>query len=254
MAVAYYNDPSFRSNQVALDLAIKNFFSEKLFDGDQTRVLYASNQYCYRGRAEQLRLLAGSSGRAVPNGLNFPFLNYWQMQEAGEVSHVWKSASMLRSGIWVDELGTKLQVAPVTHSYQVVAHYATMADADYAFSTMSWDTAFPFEIPLTLTWKKVDEPLVDVDVPLPVLMTITPEFNPEFNEAEWLNKGDITTVVLDFKVETFRLRAVDPNAGAFWVPTSAVFNFTSKSGLDVTDYAQALTLAIDHTTETVTET
>ncbi len=253
MAVAYYSDTSFRSNQLALDIALKNYFSTNLFKSDSTRVIYASNAYCYRERADRLRKNAGEPGRAVPNGLDFPFANLWQTQEPGESSHLWKEATALRQGLWIDELATKVMMAPVTHSYQATAHYSTMSDLDYAYSVMSWASEFPIELPLALTWQKAGDPTTPVDVDLFALLKFSIEFNPEFNEQEWLNKEKIVTMTMDFTVETMRLKLADPDAGAFWVPDTVIFDYASKNSLDVTGYASTLTRVLDHVHGTIAD-
>ncbi len=253
MAVSYYTDANFRSNQLVIDIALKNFFSSKLFKNETARVIYASNAYCYRERMDRLRKSAGDAGRAVPNGLDFPFLNLWQTQEPNEVTHLWKSASAVKSGIWIDELGTKVQVAPVTHSYQATAHFSTMSDLDYAYATMSWLNEFPIELPLALTWKAASDGITDVNVELPSLLKFNLEFNPEFNEQEWLNKEKVVTMSLDFSIETFRLKMVDTSAGAFWVPETVVFDFASKNALETTDYHSTLTRIIDFVNGTLSD-
>lgn len=252
MPVNYYSDIAFRSTELALDLALRTFIANTLFSGDTSRVIYASNAYCYRERIDRLRKT--NPTRQTPNNLDFPFVNYWQTGEPREVEHGWRSALHIGSGIFIDELATKARVAPVSHTYESTAHFAQSADLDYAYAQLSWGSQFPFEVPVALTWVSAQDGVTNIDVTVPNLVKFDLNYNPEFNEQEWLTKEKISTLAMNFTVDTLRLRLVDPAVGNFWIPTTVLFDFAGKENLVIDgNITRLITLAIDQLNGTVTE-
>ncbi len=245
----YYDHTTDSSTQLALDISIINYLSKVLYNNDITRTLYASNAFCFRERLDQQRKTANRAGAGPAlNTLDFPFTNFWQLNEGAPTERGWRNALMVKQGFWVDELQTNLQIAPVDYSYQSTAFFKHERDLDKAYDLLSWETQYPITFTdLSLTWRSADN-TQDLTFPLPSVVTFDLQYNPTYNEQEWLEKERVLSMTLDFRVQTFRMKAMDPNSGNFWVPTQVLFDFASL--LNIADpttqsYDKLTTLVID---------
>ena len=250
----FYDHSSDSSTQLALDIALITYFSKVLFNNDETRLIYASNAFCFRERLDQQRKIAAL---AVPpmvaqNTLAFPFQNFWQLNEGSPTERGWKNALLVRQGLWIDEMGTNIKIAPVDYSYQSTTFFKHEKDLDSAYDLLSWQAQYPITLDnLSLTWRNLDN-TADVTFPLPSVVTFDLAFNPTYNEQEWLEKERVFSIGVDFRVQTFRMKAVDASAGNFWVPTQVLFDFASKLNIDAADktYDELTTLVVDAITGT----
>lgn len=260
----YYDKTGKQSTQAALDLKLVSYFSKLLFKNDITRVIYASNEFCFRERLRRLQedfpLPAVGIETRVGNSLELPFMNFWQQQEPLKIDRGWRSPFHVINGTFIDELGTNLQIAPAGYSYQATAFFKHEADLDYAYDALSWVAQYPLNLQVELSWVPTGvepgNPTGGVVVfPINAVIGFDLQYNPKYNENDWLAQERILSIGLDFTVQSFRMRLVDPSVGSFWIPTSVVFDFANQLELDPTGqtFEQLTNLVIDQTLGTVTD-
>lgn len=227
---SFYQNEDFLNVAYALDLAIINHFSSYLFRGDASRVEYSSNAYAFRKRAKN------NDGQ-----LDLPFMNFRATDyEAGERS--WWSAKAYTTGAYIDELEQKIQFSPVNITYEASVWFHKDYDLRYAMSEINWDADN----------KTILQPAVEVEgqtVYFPGLLNYnSPQFEPEYNEQDWLERNQIHSASIPFTLNTFALKS---NTTGFWIPTQICFEFAYSKGLDpsVDDYDEAYKLVVDHLTE-----
>lgn len=231
---SYYQDEAFLNVAYSLDLSIINHFSNYLFKGDNSRIQYSSNEYAFRERAKR------NDGQ-----LDLPFMNFKATgYEAGE--RTWWSAKAYATGAFIDEIGHKIQFAPVNISYEASLWFHKDYDLRYAFSEVMWDADN----------KTLLQPAVEVEgetIYFPGLLSYEGlQFEPQYNEQDWLERNKIHSASIDFTFSTYALKS---NTTGFWIPTEICFEFAYSKGLDpsVDDYDKAYNLVVDHLTESTYE-
>jgi hypothetical protein len=254
----YYDKAGKQSTQAALDLVLMKYFAHLLFKDDITKLVYASNEFCFRERLR--RLAMDFPNRQLGNSLEFPFMNMWQQQEPVKIDRGWRSPFHVLNGSFIDELGTNLQIAPAGYSYQATAFFKHEADVDYAYDALSWAAQYPLNLSVDLTWTPTgampgNPDAESVIFPINAVVAFDLQYNPKYTDNDWLAQERILSIGLDFTIQTFRMRLVDPTAGNFWIPTSVVFDFANQLGLDPTKqtFDQLTNMVIDQLLGTVTD-
>jgi len=229
MAQRYYDDPSFLNTIYAVDLTLITHFANMFFGGDQTRVIYSSNEYAFRKRSDQNK-----------GNLELPFLNFKLKDiDLGHASR-WHPGAY-STGVYIDALETKIRFAPMVLSYDVSFWSHTSFDNKYAFTNVTWDA----------NNKTILAPYVTVDVEdvsyAAHLSYTGMSFEPQYNENDWLERNKIHSSSLDIEIETFNLIANTD----ITIPETLVFNFASAYNFDTDNYDEALEFVINHLTDEV---
>lgn len=207
----YFKDVNFLNIVYASDIAIIEHFSNLFFDGDTTRVIYASNAYAFRKRAKENE-----------GNLNLPFINiYLNDYQPGE--RIRWNLPVYSKGVYIPELNSKIQAAPITLDYEASFWAHTDYDIKYAFSEFIWDTDN----------KTILKPSVEIDgntVYFPIHLSYDGlDLNPEYNEQDWLERNKIHSASIDFDMETMALK----HNSNIHIPEKVLFNFVMSKGLEV---------------------
>lgn len=194
----YYNDeinnnPNvFYNSLLATSIGIEYHFKDILFKGDINRILWASNEYCFKERS---RFYEGS--------LNIPFMNYYLKDISPETDAraLWNHEVQVRGlrdfDSYLSLLGKPIRLVPVKLSFEANVFFSQPFDAMYAYQQLKDDSANE-RIFYTSYDSVNDNVLVS-----PNFLTYVPEWNPEYNEKEWLEQNKIISVGMDFEVITF---------------------------------------------------
>jgi len=236
MDTNYYQDASFINVLYIIDLSLISHFSTMLFSGDQTRVIYASNDYAFRKRSDNNE-----------SNLNLPFMNFrLKSHEVGERIR-WNLPSNSQ-GIFIDELETKVRFSPILLNYEASIWFHRDFDIKYAFNEIIWDSDNKTLLKPYATIASGGDPAVDVNVEFPAHLGYNgPSLDPEYNEKDWLEKNNIHSATLDFEIQSFALKANTD----ITIPTDLLFNFASHVDPVDENYLEALNFTINHLTEDV---
>lgn len=221
----------------ALDIDIKRHFADMLFGGDQSRVIYASNAYALRKRA---------NGTDLSN-LDLPFMNFRMTTfQEGDQGRLWFNHIANAYGLYVPELERKVRYTPVTINYEATVWYHTWIDTVFAQSELIWDASN----------ETILKPLLDVyGTETPVQMSFFAglgynlNFNPQYNENDWLTQNKISSIQVDPEFETM----VFKDNFNISIPEKVIFNFLVDNGIETGTPEENFEALIDHFNEEVGE-
>ena len=204
----FYKNINFLNTIYATDLAMKQHLADLLFDGDSSRIIYSSNAYAFRKRADK-----------NDGNLNLPFVNFYLRGYDPGVRSRWNVA-MYSKGIFIPELQQKVRYAPITLDYEASFWSHTDIDNKYAFSEFVWDTD-------NKTILKPSVELLGHEIDFPAHLGYTGlDLNPEYNEQDWLERNKIHSSSIDFELETLAIKSND----VINIPERVLFNFIHTQG------------------------
>lgn len=229
MDTNYYQDSNYINVIYIIDLTLIDHFKNMLFLGDQSRIIYASNDYAFRKR----------SNNNISN-LNLPFMNFRiKSHEPGKRMR-WNLPSNSQ-GVFIDELNTKVRFSPILLGYEASLWFHRDFDIKYAFNEVVWDSD-------NKTILNPHATINSIDLTFAAHLGYTnPSLDPQYNEKDWLDKNNIHSATVDFEIETFALKT---NADVT-IPTDLLFNFASHVDPIDDNYQEALQFTINHLTEEV---
>lgn len=197
---SFYKNRNLDSNFVncfhALNMAIESKFASFIYNNDRSRIVYASNEFCFRKRASQLEKDQNNVGNPTWNNIYLPFMNYYLTETSDPTSRPWFCHSALVNGIFVDELGFNLQINPIKLQYEATIWYTSDFDMKFVLVPLYHDNN---------TESKIEYQVQINDQTLTCLAinkyNIT--YNPAYKENDWLEKNKIRSIALDFSIDTF---------------------------------------------------
>lgn len=208
MAVeSFYANENFLNIVYACDIALEDHFKSLMFLDQPDRVIYSSNAYALRKRSDQ-------------NGgeLNLPFLNYWLRNEEPGLRHWWNLASYTK-GVYVPELEAKVRYAPITLSYEVSYWCHRDDELKYVISEINFDAD-------NITTLYPTVAIQSENLPFAALLSYSGnQYDPTYNENDWLERNNIHTASLDLSLNTMNLKT----NFAITIPTEVVFEMYAIS-------------------------
>lgn len=212
----YYDyDKTAISYYTILD-SLDTHFKNMLFKGDVSRIVTAKNNYALRARADQ---------NQVNSSLNIPFMNYKRLSwDFDSDINKWQ-VELFSRGIFIDELENKLKLNPVIFEYEGTLWYAREDDLVHAFRTMRMDADNLTELDFSI--------MIDGhEVALNGWLTYSSlDFDPDYDESDWLEQNKIRTIALDFSIQTFDVEPSDNTPLEFALTEKVVFNYIQKYNL-----------------------
>ena len=231
----YADDTNFLNIGYALDIAIETHIASILLKDELDRVIYSSDAYALRKRSRDNKGL-----------LDLPFVNYKITgYDPGDKSR-WNVRAYSK-GIYVPELQQKVIFAPIRLEYESTYWCHRDDELRYAITQLDLDADN----------KTILRPYVTIegeDLSFPSYKEYTNvDFDPQYNELDWLERNKIHSAKMDFAYETFVLQMNSD----ITIPTSVIFNFASGHGyqdkIDDEDYDDVYTFVVNHLTDEVTE-
>ena len=236
MDTNYYQDASFVNVLYIIDLSLISHFSNMLFGGDQTRVIYSSNDYAFRNRSEN-----------NDSNLNMPFMNFrLKSHEVGE--RIRWNLPANSQGVYIDQLEAKVKFSPIKLNYEASIWFHRDFDIKYAFNEIVWDSDNKTLLKPHATINSATDPVVPVDVEFPAHLGYDgPSLDPQYNEKDWLEKNNIHSATIDFEIQSFALKVNTD----ITIPTDLLFNFATHIEPLDENYEEALQFTINSLTEEV---
>lgn len=211
-----------------MNMTLMSHYANMLFDGDQTRVIYASTEYALRKRAED-----------NPN-LDLPFMNFRIDDIQNKTDRPWWNHGLHIHGLYVPELQRKLRMNPITITYDATVFYHKYKDTLVGHTELLWDDSNETNLKATI---QID----GQDVHYPGMLGYNLNFQPSYNENDWLERNKISTISVNFEIETFLIL---DNVN-ITIPDTVLFNFLVENQYDLTQIDDTYQAAIDHFNEEV---
>ena len=200
---AFSNKPFF-NNILSTNISLYKYMADLFFDGDMGRVVWASTDMMFRGRQEQLAVRKVDN---LPNDnlgiLDMPFCSFRIAQDGirpGSQRNWWNPALHVE-GMWIEELGRRIQITPATINYEACFCCNHDIDLYRAQQDQVWDK----------NAETILESFVDAAAPDGSVHTLKniiiydaePHANAQFSEKDWLEKNKIQTITLDITCQTW---------------------------------------------------
>lgn len=215
----------------ALDIAIEKHFCETL-EFPLNRIIYASNEYCFRERT-----------RKNDGDLNLPFFNYYRTSY-NDSERPWFNDYSNRFGLidrqnkFTSLLGGRLRIYPITIGYEGTVFFAQNKDCEYAMNKLLFNKSNETIIKPQLETNNGDivENIGIVDFNL--------DYNPNYQESDWLEQNRIWSIGVDFEVTTIMIGDFNPlpdrdangNPMPLHVAKNVLLEFFSAKKLDYENY------------------
>jgi len=216
----YSNAGTFKNSLYAINISIIEHFENLLFEGETTRMVYSSNEFALRARAKT----------QPNNNLNFPFMNF-KLGQGGysdrNVPKRWYNRAAEVEGIYSDILQQKVKCLPVIFTYESTLFLHMDIDAQYAMYKLSFENSMETYISPNPSLTVGDHTLDLIGI----LGFPNLEWNPQYQESEWLTMNKIQTIALNFTIESF---LIDVNADVT-ITETRVLNFMTNHDLIVGD-------------------
>lgn len=212
----------------ALDIAMEKYFCNLLhFPLD--RLIYASNDFCFREREKK------NGGQ-----LNLPFMNYYLTGYSDTDREWWNNYAQsyavmdVSNQSYYSNLGTQLKLTPVKAEYEATVFFNQRKDAEFAYHQLVQDEANETMVSFELESSVLDEN-GDPNILLNNgIVYLEIEFNPTYNETDWLQQNNIWTVQANFNVDTFMIYGNSDND--FHIAKEVELEFiTSKHRKDLSE-------------------
>jgi len=214
---SFFDKTNFINNIYALNIAIENHFGQ-IFDGDLSRMIYASNQYAFRKRVKNSSLIVSN--------LHLPFINYYLTDISLNTDRQWFNHILNVQGVYIDELGKKMKVVPIQAQYESTLFIQRFDDSLNAFYRFLKDNSNETVLYPSVT---VNEQEIDFTG----VLSYNFSFNTEYNELDWLEQNNIYTIALDFNFNTQFLYS---NEDGFGISDEVILEFlTYKTNSDFED-------------------
>ena len=196
----FENDWDSQPCAYALDLEIENYFSNLLrFPLD--RIIYASNDFTFKERTKK------NDGQ-----LNLPYMNYYRIGYS-DVDRKWWNNYANAFGLM--DIGGKtyykdtkclIRLVPIKIEYESTIFFSQQKDCEYAYSRILLENSNETLIYPKLNIKGETEE-DDVILKNIAIQNMDLEFNPTYNESDWLVNNKIWTISMDLSYDTFLVYA-----------------------------------------------
>ncbi len=239
MDTNYYQDSNYVNVLYIIDLSLISHFSNMLFNGDQTRVIYSSNDFAFRQRSEN-----------NASNMNLPFMNFRLKSHTVGERIRWNLPANSQ-GVYIDQLDAKVRFSPIKLSYEASIWFHRDFDIKYAFNEIVWDSDNKTLLKphATITSGSAGgNPETSVDVDFPAHLGYDgPSLDPQYNEKDWLERNNIHSATIDFEIDSFALKTNND----ITIPTDLLFNFADHLDADPENYLEALQFTINRFTQEV---
>jgi hypothetical protein len=221
-----FTEKSFYNNMLANSIALENHFGELLFRNDLNRIIYSPNEFCFK---ERLRI--------TQTDLQIPFMNYYIKQSGvtNETSprSLWNNVNQVHGmlGSYQEILGFAIKAIPITFQYEATVFYSQPFDTLYAQQRLNMQQA---NETILYTYYNVPHAVVSgydsVQLKVPIFVNYQPEYNPEYDQNDWLEKNQMFTIGIDMEVIGFFLYSDETDIA---LSNELILNYVaSKDALD----------------------
>lgn len=191
----WYNTPCL----YAMDISLEKHFCDLLkFPLD--RIIYASNNICFREREKK------NNGQ-----LNLPFMNYYRTGYSDPDRSWWNNYANshalmnINNEGYYSKLGTQLRLVPIKAEYEATVFFNQRKDCEHAYHEIALDESNETIIKSELESSTLDENGEPNILGLEGILNFDLEFNPTFDESDWLQQNNIWSIQINFDIDTFMI-------------------------------------------------
>ena len=220
---------SFFNVILSTNIALYQYLANLYFEGDMKRVVWASTDMMFRKRQEQLaRKNVGSTTKTTLGILDIPFCSFRLTQDGVQegADRTWWNAPLNSKGIWIEELGRRMKITPMTLHYEACFICQHDTDLYWAQNINIWDSAQE-----TILESFVDAIAQDGSTKTLkniIVYDATPHMNAQYSEHDWLEKNKLQTITMDIQCQTWAL--AEDKHHKYCITKKVIFDFLEGSG------------------------
>lgn len=257
---SYFSNGSKYSLNVILSttLALYDYFEKVIFNVDtdpyrSSRIVFARNDYAFRARLQDLKVEEANSELQI-NTLNMPFMNFGISSISLSDQRLMATNQLATQGVFIEELGKKFRLMPVTIQYEGCFFTTQTSDAQIVLAKLYKEAAAETLLNPVLFYD---------DKELGNFANLTYSditYDGQYSESDWLEQNRIHTVAFSFNIDTYFVDA-DPGIDAtdpsdYALVRDLYFKFSSRHNLngwpkDENDYDMMFHAAVDHVNQSV---
>lgn len=222
----------------SLCIAIDAYYTSRILNNDNTRVIYCSTDYA----------LIKRSGQNQWSNANLPFVNYKMDEKTIGGPRNWTNFVALSQGIYIPELQQKFKIVPINIGFDSTFWAGRDDDYQYALDQLLYDASKETILEYYLDYNGTEVKNIGIlDFNLSTAI--------QFTENDWLEKNQIWSFSINPSVQTFLPVS---NRSGFCIPKRILIDFAVKKDLipasdgDVIEYQEAFDLVVDHINKTIT--
>jgi len=255
----YLNDDKYSINVIlSTTLALYDYFESFLFNvptdpSRSSRIVFAKNEYAFRARLQDITKEEANSEFQI-NTLNMPFMNFGISSISLSDQRLLATNQLAKRGVFIDELGKKVRLYPVTIQYEGCFFTTQASDAQLVLAKFYKQASVETLLEPLLIYNGVElsnfANLSYSDI----------TYDGQYSESDWLEQNRIHTVAFSFNVDTY---FVDTDPGIdvtepedYALVKDLYFKFSTRHNLsgwpkDENDYDMIFHAAVDHVNQTV---
>lgn len=248
----FFDHSPFTNTYYASLMPLEYFIANVLMRGDMKRVLWASDDMAFYRRFLTVGADNGAEVTQIkPANLELPFVNYWYNGgwTPDDRPYSVQPAQMI-NGIWHEGLPAYLRAIAVKGEFSFTAFYSRDDDARLAYELLLWEhqPKGPVQFATQLKWN-------GIELAIPVFFTLSePQFNPDFQESEWLKAQRIFPIKFNIIARTYSIHmkaqeaydGIDPMFASYgtgllnsnstmYLTEEAILNFAAAKGWGTLD-------------------
>jgi len=210
---------TFYSTLLSTNIAVYRHLADLVFDGDLSRVVWASNDRTFRKRQEQVT----KRNDAFIGTLDLPYCSFRLAQDGIEgkaQNRQWFNQALNVEGQWIEELGRKVRQTPVQLRYEGVICIQHDSDLYWLQQLLLWQSSNEKVLKPVLETEGDDKK--PYEIANIAVLTLTPHMNTRFSESEWMTNNKIQVIDMDIQIDTYLLK---DNRAGYWITKTALLNF-----------------------------
>jgi len=199
----FFDHSLFTNTYYASLIPLEYFVSNVLMRGELSRVLWASDDMAFYRRFLTVGAENGANVTEIkPANLELPFVNYWYSGGWAPDDRAYAvQPKQMINGVWHEGLPGYLRAMAVRGDFSFTAFYSRDDDSRLAYELLLWEQTpkGPAQFATYLKWN-------DTDIAIPTFFTIEdPQFNPDFQESEWLKAQRIFPIKFRIVARTYSI-------------------------------------------------
>ena len=210
---------TFYSTVLSSNIAVYRYLADTVFDGDLGRIVWASNERTFRRRQEQITRRKNTNAGI----LDLPYCSFRLAQDGLEnkaQNRPWFNQSLNVRGIWIEELGRKVRVTPVSLRYEGVICMQHDTDLFLMQQMLIWEASN--ETILSPVLETTSDSGATEEIKNIAVAALTPHMNTRFSEAEWLTNNKIQAIDFEIQLDTYILL---DNRQGYWLTKASLLQF-----------------------------
>ena len=176
--------------------ALEKWLADVVFREDRSRIILSSNEFAFRRRFE-LTDMSRPYKELEISSLHFPFANYWPLNIGWDREErlAANPAVLLYTGIYTNR--SRIRASNANIAIPVNFYFDREDDARLAYSKLYFYTFNEFSQEEKITFQ-------NEEIGLPVVISLKSlQFNPQFNETDWLKQNRIFVITATINLRTY---------------------------------------------------